>query len=142
MDNQVERVLTEVQASGRRITPERRLLIEIITENAHLDAERIHRLAKERRPQIGLATVYRTLKLLEESDLVRTSILGEGHAHYEIQQDEHIHLVCSVCGAVTDVPAPSGLIRTIESSGFRIERTHLECVGICPSCQRAAGRVD
>jgi Fe2+ or Zn2+ uptake regulation protein len=132
----VDQVLAKMRAAGKRITPERRLLIEIVTANPHLDADRIHRLAKRARPEIGLATVYRTLKVLEECELVRTDGLGEGHAHYEIHGDDHVHLVCSECGKILDVPVPAALLKRIESRGFRLQRTHFECFGVCAECAK------
>ncbi len=140
MADVVDQVLAKMRAAGKRITPERRLLIEIVTANPHLDADRIHRLAKRARPEMGLATVYRTLKVLEECELVRTDGLGEGHAHYEIHGDDHVHLVCSECGKILDVPVPAALLKRIESRGFRLQRTHFECFGVCSECseQRAS----
>ncbi len=55
-----------LRAAGKRITPERKLLLHIISENAHLDASEIYQLAKREDPKISLSTVYRTVSLLEE----------------------------------------------------------------------------
>jgi Fe2+ or Zn2+ uptake regulation protein len=133
-----DRVLEEVRSRGKRITAERRLLIEIISARPHLDAERLHRLAKRKQPQIGLATVYRTLRMLEECGLVRADELGEGHAHYEIDADEHFHLVCSKCGRIIDMPPPRSLLKRIEAQGFRVDRAQFECFGLCAECQNEA----
>jgi len=66
------RAVEKLRAAGRRVTRERELLLGIIDRNPHLDATEIYRIAKDQRPQIGLATVYRTLNLLKEIGLVRT----------------------------------------------------------------------
>ena len=90
--------IERLRASGRRMTRERELLVRIIDRNPHLDAAEIYRIARRKRPRIGLATVYRTLNLLEQLGVVRASELGETHSHYEVRQDDHLHLVCSECG--------------------------------------------
>ena len=140
MADPVDPVLAKMRAVGMRITPERRLVIEIIAANPHLDADRIHRLARRSRPEMGLATVYRTLKALEECGLVRANGLGESHAHYEMRGDAHIHLVCSHCGRIIDVPASTSLLKRVESQGFRVQRTHFECFGVCSDCSEKQAR--
>jgi len=126
--------LETLRAAGRRITPERDLLVRIIDRNPHLDATEIYRLARKTRPRIGLATVYRTLNLLKELGVVRASELGEAHRHYEVRGDEHVHLVCSECGRVVDVPAPKRLRAQAEARGFQVERYRLELIGRCADC--------
>jgi Fe2+ or Zn2+ uptake regulation protein len=125
-----------LRRSGKRITPERKLLLRIIGQNAHSDAAEIYRIAKSERPQIGLATVYRTLTLLKDLDLVREIDFGENHGHYELLAEDHVHLVCSICGSVTDIPVPSALSAAAESEGFTVEGSNLEMFGVCSACAR------
>lgn len=127
-------MLSLLRDSGKRITPERELLLRIIENHAHLDAEQIYRMAQKERPQIGLATVYRTLTLLKNLGMIRTTDLGENHWHYEVRLADHIHLVCSACGHVTDVPIPAALYEAAEKEHFAVQRLHFEMFGICRSC--------
>ena len=127
-------MVSRLRSSGKRITPERKLLLRIIEQHAHLDAEEIHRIAQRDRPQIGLATVYRTLALLKNLGIVQTSDLGQNHEHYEIRSEEHVHLVCSICGRVTGVPIPNALHEAAKKEQFVVQRTHFEIFGICRSC--------
>lgn len=128
--------IERLRATGRRITPERKLLVRIIDQNPHLDAAEIHRIAKEKRPRIGLATVYRTLTLLKELGVVRACELGEAHRHYEVRKEDHLHLVCSDCGRVIDIPSPQLLHALAESRGFQVERCRLELIGYCKDCAK------
>ena len=127
-------MVSRLRSSGRRITPERKLLLRIIEQHAHLDAEEIYRIAQRDRPQIGLATVYRTLTLLKDLDIVRAADLGENHGHYEVLSEEHVHLVCSICGRVTDVPVPSALRAVAKKERFAVQSAHFEIFGTCRSC--------
>jgi Fe2+ or Zn2+ uptake regulation protein len=136
-----DRTIRRLADKGKRITPERELLLRIIAQNAHLDAAEIYEIARRERPRIGLATVYRTLNLLKELGVVRASELGETHRHFEVRQDEHVHLICSCCGRVVDMPPPEALHRMAASRGFRIERSHLEIVGLCAACQSESANV-
>jgi len=127
-------MVSRLRSSGKRITPERKLLLQIIEQHAHLDAEEIHRIAQRDRPQIGLATVYRTLTLLKDLGIVQATDLGENHGHYEVRSDAHLHLVCSICGRVKHVPVPNALHEAARKEQFAVQRTHFEIFGICRSC--------
>ena len=136
--------MEKLRAAGRRVTPERELLVRIINRNPHLDAAQIHQIARGIQPRIGLATVYRTLSLLKELGVIQACELGETHRHYEVRQDDHLHLVCSECGRVIDIPPPWPLRAAAESQGFRVERSRLELIGLCAVCEKkhaaAAGK--
>lgn len=129
--------IERLREAGRRVTPERELLLRIIHRNPHLDATEIYRIAKEEQPRIGLATVYRTLNLLKDLGVVRACELGETHRHYEVQLDHHLHLVCSGCGRIIDIPLPESLHDVAESRGFHIQRIRLEMLGYCETCAMA-----
>ena len=90
------KAIKAVREAGGRITPERTLLLRIISDNAHLDASEIFLLAKEENPKISLSTVYRAVGLLKELEIVAADDLGEDHHHYEVQLAKHYHFVCLV----------------------------------------------
>ena len=125
-----------LREAGKRITGERRLLFDIIARNPHLDASAIHRLATDVNPKIGLATVYRTLSLLAELDLVDVSTLGETHGHYEIRGDDHVHMICLRCGVVREVSPLDDPRSLVEAEDFQVLQARLELIGYCPACQR------
>jgi Fur family ferric uptake transcriptional regulator len=127
-------------AAGRRLTRERSLLVEVISRHPHSDAARIYDLARAKLPRIGLATVYRTLRLLEEIGAIESQRLGEGHSHYEVADRDHLHVVCTECGALADVPLPVDLREIARQTGFAIERARFEAVGLCPRCAATRDR--
>jgi Fur family ferric uptake transcriptional regulator len=130
------RITDRLREAGKRITAERRLLLDIITRNPHLDASAIHRLATDVNPKIGLATVYRTLNLLAELDLVDVSTLGEAHGHYEIRGDDHVHMICLRCGVIREA-SPLGDPRSlVDAEDFQVLQARLELIGYCPACQQ------
>jgi Fe2+ or Zn2+ uptake regulation protein len=133
----VEKVL---RSEGKRITPQRALLLQIIEESqGHLDAEEIYRLAKKRDPRLSLSTVYRTLSLLKELDLIEELHFDEEHHHYEIKAEaEHYHLICSECGKIIEFHDPLvGQLReeVARENDFIISRVHIDFTGICAQCR-------
>jgi Fe2+ or Zn2+ uptake regulation protein len=129
-------IAKRLRSAGKRLTPERSLLLRIITANPHLDAAAIHRIARSKKPRIGLATVYRTLRLLKELGIVRASEFGEDHFHYEVRHEDHIHLICRRCGVVVEVPCPSGLRELGARNGFEVHQTRFELIGYCRKCRK------
>ena len=127
--------------SGRPVTTQRRLLLEIIRKSGkHLDADELFRLAKEKEPRISLATVYRNLKLFKELGLIAESSLGDTHLHYEIKgKGEHHHLVCIGCGRVIEFDSPLINQATAEiqkENNYDITSVQLKIEGYCPDCQQ------
>ena len=74
------------------------------------------------------------LTLLKEMDIVRASDLGDNHEHYEVRSEDHVHLVCSICGRVTDVPVPGAFRKAARSEQFTVQQARFEMFGICRSC--------
>ena len=135
-------IVNRLREEGRRITRERRLVLGIIAENPHLDAAGIYRLARQLNPKIGLATVYRTLNLLTELDLVNVVSLGEDHSHYEIRGEDHVHLICLRCGSVEEARTSSDLRSLVDFEGFDVRQGRLELIGYCAKCQRDGASED
>jgi Fur family ferric uptake transcriptional regulator len=137
-----------LQATGRRMTSQRRLLLEVLAESdAHLDAEGIYVLAKERDPNISLATVYRTLKVLKEADIVHERHLDrEGQKHfYELAAKTHYHFTCLECGRVIEFESPlierasHELARELD---LEIVHTRVHLDGYCPNCRELPAQAE
>lgn len=129
------------QFGGQRLTSQRRLLIDILSNaQGHLDADELYRQARERDPRISLSTVYRTLRLFKEAGMVDERRLGEGHHHYERKGErEHHHIVCLDCGKVLEFESPltDRLKEEVSSmSGFEVLSAEIYMDGYCNLCRR------
>jgi Fur family ferric uptake transcriptional regulator len=139
-----DEALEILRAHGKRITPQRSLLLQVIRQSkGHLDADEVYRLARERDPTISLSTVYRNLNMLKELGLISELHLDQEHHHYELKDaTEHYHLICSGCGQVVEFD--SSLVGDLmnQVSGekdFLIERAHIDLVGLCAKCHAERG---
>lgn len=103
----------------------------------HPTASEIYGAIKVRNFQIGLATVYRTLDAMVERGDVAAVRTGNA-VRYDLKHDHHHHIVCQICGNVTDVDAsevPSELIAFFESeTGFDLSDATIQLNGTCSSC--------
>ncbi len=90
-------------------------------------------------PDVGRATVYRTVKLLQESDLVCRMVLEDGGIRYELSQgDHHHHLICSQCGRVTEFSDPdldAAIQQNAARRDFELAGHSVELYGLCSSCR-------
>ena len=95
-----ERILRD---RGYRLTNQRRVIVRGLEGDRHLSAEEIYDRVKGRYPDLGLSTVYRTLDLLHELEIVRKEDFGEGYSRYELATERmHHHARCRECGAVIE----------------------------------------
>ncbi len=129
-----------LRVAGKRITPQRRLILTILAEaDGHLDAHDIYEQAWRRDARLNLSTVYRTLRLLKESGVVRELHLDDEHHHYELDSsDEHSHLVCLECGRVIEVDSSAfaeAAMTTGETHGFQVASARVELSGYCADCR-------
>jgi Fur family ferric uptake transcriptional regulator len=87
-------------------------------------------------PEIGMATVYRTLDLLSELGLVRRMELGDG-SRYELAEDHHHHMICESCGYISEFEeCPVDLNRLLHVSlGFELRSHSVEVYGRCAVCK-------
>lgn len=89
---------------GMRMTEQRRVIAQVLSAaDDHPDVEEVHRRAGEIDGGISVATVYRTMRLFEESGIVARHDFGDGRARYEQAPDEHHdHLIDVKSGRVIE----------------------------------------
>ncbi len=130
-----------LRARGYRLTPQRQLVLAAVTELGHATPEDVHAWVRDRAEGVNISTVYRTLELLEDLDLVTHTHLGHGPPTYHAATlDAHAHLVCRTCGSVEEVqPAlVQDLVdRLATERGFAVDVAHFAIFGECRSCVAA-----
>jgi len=134
--------------SDLRLTPQREAVLRILLENreGHVSADQVYAAAKELSPDIGLATVYRTLDLFEKMGIVYRLECGDGLSRYEFNPGSrvhyHHHLICMGCGKVIEVNEDllGEVERIIEHKvDFKIVDHCLRIFGYCPECYEKQG---
>ncbi|MBL8025315.1 MAG: transcriptional repressor [Fibrobacteres bacterium] len=105
----------------------------------HITPEELHDIVKKKHPNIGIATVYRTLKLLSDCGLAREVVFDGRIARYEHNygHDHHDHLVCVKCGVIKEVIDPeieNLQIMLAKKHGFKITNHRMEIYGTCKKC--------
>ena len=100
-------VAAALRQYGYKLTPQRRAVIRAITSSQdHLTPATIYKKAHQDYPNIGLVTIYRTLEILTELELIcELHAGGICHSYTISTPQHHHHLICSNCGIVIDFPA-------------------------------------
>jgi Fur family ferric uptake transcriptional regulator len=130
-----------------RKTSQRDLIWGLLVDSkGHPSVEEIRDLLLSRGHRIGMATIYRTLKILLSAGMIRQSKLG-GMTRYEavVQQPNHLHFVCNACGRTTEFPSPriETLIQNITAEhGFEERYSRYMIFGTCKVCRRKQERAD
>jgi Fur family transcriptional regulator, ferric uptake regulator len=127
-------ILDRLEAQGLRMTDQRRTIARVIQESEdHPNAEELHARANALDSRISLATVYRTVKLLQEAGILERLEFGDGRARFEdSQRAHHDHLIDMDSGEVIEFCDPE--IEALQEKiarrlGYRLEGHRLELLG-------------
>lgn len=143
MPSNQERFKMLLKQNGLKVTKQRITILEVLQERPgeHLTAEEIYDCVKEQYPDIGLATVYRTIQLLSELHLIDKLNLDDGYVRYEIgkstETHHHHHLICLDCGSVSSFEDDllDRLEKKIqESVEFEVMDHEVKLFGYCKEC--------
>jgi Fur family transcriptional regulator, ferric uptake regulator len=121
--------------------PRNAVLEAFFDARGHVSLAEIHALARVRHPNVGLATVYRTMRLVEEAGLAGRHEFQGGGSRYEttVGRAHHDHLICQYCSAIAEFESPE--IEQLQEQiaadrGFTLHGHRHEIYGICAACQR------
>ncbi|MCY3505176.1 MAG: Fur family transcriptional regulator [Chloroflexi bacterium] len=127
-----------LEDTGYRLTAPRRAVIDAL---ARTDRPFTIEELSEQLPNIGRATVFRTIKLLHELDIVCRVPLEDGRIRYETSHSgrHHHHLICGECGSVTEFSDPAldeAIEQNASTASFELDGHSAELYGRCATCRR------
>jgi Fur family transcriptional regulator, ferric uptake regulator len=125
-------------------TTQREVIVDqFFRSHGHVSIDELLLRVRKRHPNVGYATVYRTLKLLVEGSLAIERQFGDGQARFEVIGDHHDHLICTKCGLILEFEDEE--IETIQEriakrlGGFSVVRHRHELYGICAKARGEVG---
>jgi len=131
-----------LKKNNLKFTIQREVILETLyNSDEHLTPEGLHHLIQEKQPDLktGIATVYRTLALLEESSVVTSLSFGAQGKKYELgAKEHHDHLICTTCGEITefvDEEIEKRQHSITDELGFKMSDHSMQIYGICSECQ-------
>lgn len=122
-----------------RKTHQTQLVMQTVSSLDHPTAGEVLEAVHAKDPAVSRATVFRVLaEAAEEGELQRLVLAGSSDC-FDVTLGKHAHMVCRVCGAVSDVEIPdTGMIEKGARAmpGGRIEACHVQFFGLCPACNK------
>lgn len=141
-DELLEEFKALLKKNGEKFTIQREVILETLyNSNEHLTPEALHQLIQKKHPELktGIATIYRTLSRLEDSDIVTSLSFGAQGKKYELgAKDHHDHMICTQCGDITefvDDAIEERQQKIAETFGFKMLEHSMQIYGICKNCQ-------
>jgi Fur family ferric uptake transcriptional regulator len=135
-----EALAGRLSAAGLKPSPNRVLVMEeLARESNDVTAQQLHQRLVDRKQPVGLATVYRALRLMSEAGVVDELPHGATETCYRLcGEGHHHHLVCERCHRVVELPgcpARAWIDRAAEEAGFEVTDHRLEARGLCAGCR-------
>lgn len=131
-----------LKENSLKFTKQRELILRFLYDNdGHFTPEEIYMALKQENPtiNIGIATVYRTLTLLEESAIASSISFGTQGKKYELGlKAHHDHLICTSCGVIIefyDETIELQQKKIAEKFNFKMTDHTMKIIGICENCQ-------
>lgn len=131
-----------LKKNSLKFTIQREVILETLyNSDEHLTPEGLHHLIQEKHPELktGIATVYRTLSLLEESNVVTSLSFGAQGKKYELgAKEHHDHFICTNCGKITefvDDEIEKRQHAIAKMLNFKMQDHSMQIYGICSDCQ-------
>jgi len=140
MDLNINQFKGILQKEGYKLTNQRRDILKAIIDNfqEHLSSEDVYNIVSKENPEIGIATVYRTMQLFEKLNIVYKINFDDGLSRYELNLGtENHHLICLGCGKVIEVKLD--LLEALEDEiendvCFKILDHNVKFYGYCNEC--------
>ncbi|WP_243789734.1 Fur family transcriptional regulator [Saccharopolyspora gloriosae] len=127
-----------LRAAELRVTRPRVAVLSMVADNPHSDTDTIATAVRRDLGSVSTQAVYDVLRALTEAGLVRRIEPAGSPARFETRVgDDHHHLVCRACGAITDVSSAVGeapCLAVQDSRGFDLDETEVIFWGSCPDC--------
>ena len=131
-----------LKKNNLKFTIQREVILETLyNSDEHLTPEALHHLIQEEHPDLktGIATVYRTLALLEESNVVTSLSFGAQGKKYELgAKEHHDHFICTECSQITefvDEEIEKRQHTIAQTLNFKMQDHSMQIYGICSECQ-------
>ncbi|MDP6786415.1 MAG: Fur family transcriptional regulator [Rhodospirillales bacterium] len=138
---QVSRIEQQCIDKGMKMTAQRRVIARVLSDASdHPDVEQVYRRAVKSDRRISIATVYRTVRLFEEAEILKRHDFGDGRSRYEeITDEHHDHLIDIQTGRVIEFQnkeIEALQEKTAARYGFRLIGHKLELYGVALSSKK------
>ncbi len=137
-------IIQALRSKGYKATPQRIAVCKIALNNKeHPNVEKIYTEVKKTYPTVSLSTVYKTLHILKENQLIQELNMPQGETRFDPNPTPHVNLICTKCQKIQDFSPPDlkmHIKNGIVGTKFLVELVRVEVYGLCDSCSKKASK--
>lgn len=127
-----------LRSKGYKATPQRIAICRIaLSSRTHPSAQQVYGEVKKIFPTVSLATVYKTLEVLKDLEMLQEINFPKGQARFDSYMTPHINLICLKCGSIADlddVTVAEITRRVAASTKFKPAGQRMDVYGLCQKC--------
>ncbi len=127
--------ITLLQENDLKATIQRTSILKSIDQAGHINVDEIYEDVKELHPTLSLATIYKNIILMQESNVIVEVPMNGQKSKYELTKEEHMHLICQVCGTIEDREIKPEAKEALVVEDFKLKSSKINLYGVCQSCQ-------
>lgn len=130
----------ELKKKRLKVTPQRLAILREIEQRGHTTIENIYDRILENYPSTSLATIYKNITILCESDIL-SEVKAPGYKQrYELKSQKHVHVMCEKCGSLEDLYIDYSGLQSLceEASGYTLNGLSAVFTGTCKKCLEKA----
>lgn len=130
-----------LQEHDLKLTKPRKIILEeVFQTHEHFNVDQLYDQIKQKHSNVSRATIYRTLPLLEEAQLIKNALRCEAKDHYEhiYGHEKHLHFICKNCGTIieAEITAIEALLNKMaDAKNFSIDEYNVGARGLCAKCK-------
>lgn len=120
-----------------KATIQRTSILKTIDHAGHINIDDIYDNVKEQYPTLSLATIYKNIIVMQENNVIIEVPLNGEKSKYELKKEEHMHLICEVCGKIKDTQITPATKEALVIENFQLKASQINLFGLCQKCQNA-----
>jgi len=125
-----------LQENDLKATIQRTSILKAIDNAGHISVDEIYEEVKELHPTLSLATIYKNIILMQNNNVIVEVPINGQKSKYELKKDDHMHLICQVCGKIQDTEIRPEAKEALVVENFQLKSSKINLYGVCKSCQK------
>jgi len=124
-----------LKENNLKATIQRTSILKSIDHAGHINIDDIYDDLKELYPTLSLATIYKNIIVMQENNVIIEVPMNGEKSKYELKKDDHIHLICQVCGKIQDTEITEKAHEALIIENFQLNSSQINLYGRCKTCQ-------
>jgi len=121
-----------------KATIQRTSILQSIDHAGHINIDDIYEDVKKQYPTLSLATIYKNIIMMQENNVIVEVPMNSQKSKYELKKEEHMHLICELCGDIQDTEMTRSTKELLVIENFQVQSSQINLFGLCQKCQSKA----